>query len=197
MDGGPVAPPQRSRPRGRLPDTRLAHGDLEQLPFEDDAFDIATGFNSFQYAADPIGALQEARRVTKPGGQVFVMTWSEPAGMEAAALVADLKPLLPPPPAGAPGPFALSEPGKLEALAASAGLTPLEVLDVDAPWSYPDLATAQKGLGSSASRQRRPRTVARTHSTRLMPKPSPLFASRTAALASARCFRVPMAGVQG
>lgn len=133
----------------RLPDAALAHGDLEELPFEDNAFDVVTGFNSFQFAADPVAALQEARRVTKAGGRVFVMTWGEPAGMEAAALVAALKPLLPPPPPGAGGPFALSEPGKLEELAASAGLTALKTFDVEAPWHYPDLATAQKGLGSS------------------------------------------------
>lgn len=133
--------------RHRLPNAPLAQGDLEELPFEDDAFDVITGFNSFQFAADPVAALQEARRVTNPGGRVFVMTWGEPAGMEAAALVAALKPLLPPP--GAGGPFALSERGKLEELATSAGLTVLEVFDVDAPWRYPDLATAQQGLGSS------------------------------------------------
>ena len=135
--------------RNRLPGVRLEHGDLEILPFDDDSFDIVTGFNSFQFAANPVAALQEARRVTRPGGRVFVMTWGDPAGMEAAALVAALKPLLPPPPPGAAGPFALSEPGKLEGLATTAGLSALEVFDVDALWSYPDLATAQKGLGSS------------------------------------------------
>ncbi len=135
--------------RGRLPDARLELGDLERLPFDDNAFDVVTGFNSFQYAADPVAALKEARRVTNPGGKVFVMTWGDPAGMEAVALVAALKPLLPPPSPGAGGPFALSEPGKLEALAEAAGLTPLETFDVSAPWSYPDLETAQRGLGSS------------------------------------------------
>lgn len=133
----------------RLPGTRLEHGDLESLPFEDGTFDVVTGFNSFQYAADPVAALSEARRVTRAKGKVFVMTWGAPAGMEASALVAALKPLLPPSPPGAGGPFALSEPGKLEELAQAAGLTPVEAFDVDAPWSYPDLETAQRGLGSS------------------------------------------------
>jgi SAM-dependent methyltransferase len=135
--------------RSRVPGARLEHCDLEALPFDDDAFDVVTGFNSFQYAADPVVALQEARRVTRPGGAVFVMTWGAPAGMEAAALVAALKPLLPPPPPGDGGPFALSEPGKLEELGQAAGLAPLEVFDVVAPWSYPDLETALRGLGSS------------------------------------------------
>jgi SAM-dependent methyltransferase len=135
--------------RCRLPNARLAHGDLEHLPFEDDAHDVVIDFNSFQYAADRVAALREARRVTRSGGKVFVMIWGDPAGMEAAALVAALKPLLPRPPPGAAGPFALSEKGKLEELTARAGLTQREVFDVDSPWSYPDLATALKGLGSS------------------------------------------------
>jgi ubiquinone/menaquinone biosynthesis C-methylase UbiE len=135
--------------RARLPGAPFAHGDLEAIPFEDDAFDVVTGFNSFQFAADPIAALREAHRVAVPGGRVVVMTWGEPAGMEAAALVAALKPLLPPPPPGAAGPFALSEPGRLEELVAKADLSPLTAFYVDAPWTYPDLATALKGLGSS------------------------------------------------
>jgi len=135
--------------RNRLPGVSFAQGDLEDLPYEDNTFDIVTGFNSFQYAADPVAALQQARRVCKPGGHVFVMTWGEPAGMEAAALVAALKPLLPTPPSGAGGPFALSEPGKLEQLATSARLIPRDVFDVHAPWRYPNLETAKKGLGSS------------------------------------------------
>ncbi|SIS92669.1 Methyltransferase domain-containing protein [Roseivivax lentus] len=135
--------------RERLPGARLERGDLEVLPFENDSFDVVTGFNSFQYATDPVAALHEAHRVTAPGGKVFIMTWGEPGSMEATAFVAALKPLLPPPPPGAAGPFALSEPGKLEELAARAGLTPREVFDVDSAWRYPDLATALRGLGSS------------------------------------------------
>ena len=135
--------------RDRLPGARLERGDLEILPFDDDSFDVVTGFNAFQFAADPVAALREARRVTKTGGKVFIMTWGEPGSMEVTAMVAALKPLLPPMPANASGPFALSEPGKLEELASSAGLTPRDVFDVDSPWTYPDLPTALKGLGSS------------------------------------------------
>lgn len=181
--------------RRRLPDASLLHGDLEELPFDTDAFDVVTGFNSFQYAADPVMALQEARRVTRPGGKVFIMTWGEPAGMEAAALVAALKPLLPPPPPGAAGPFALSEPGKLEALAASAGLSALEVFDVDTPWTYPDLATAQKGLGSSgvaakAAEINGQSVLDAAHEAALVPFRQPDGAYRIGAT-----FRVLMAGV--
>jgi SAM-dependent methyltransferase len=135
--------------RERVPagDFRLA--DLEDVPFGDATFDVVTGFNSFQFAGDPVRALGEARRVTKPGGKVVVMTWGEPEGMEAAAIVASLRSLLPPPPPGAPGPFALSEAMKLRAFAEAAGLTVEDVVDVDSPWSYRDESTALRGLASS------------------------------------------------
>ena len=87
--------------------------------------------------------------MTKANGVIVVMTWGVPEGMQAAALVAALRPLLPPPPPGAPGPFALSDEATLRAFAASAGLTPIEVFDVDSPWEYPDEITAVRGLNSS------------------------------------------------
>ncbi|MEO8746543.1 MAG: class I SAM-dependent methyltransferase [Rhodanobacter sp.] len=136
--------------RTRVPQADLRSGDLEELPFADGRFDLVTGFNSFQYAANPVVALAEARRITRPAsGRVVIMTWGAPDGMEAAALVAALKPLLPPPPPGAPGPFALSDDVALRSFAESAGLRPLQITDVSCHWRYPNLETALRGLGSS------------------------------------------------
>jgi SAM-dependent methyltransferase len=135
--------------RERTPQGDFHAGDLEELPFGDGVFDVVTGFNSFQYAANPAVALSEARRVTKADGVIVVMTWGVPDGMQAASLVRALRPLLPPPPPGAPGPFALSDEAALRAFATAAGLTPFEVFDVESPWSYPDEATAVRGLNSS------------------------------------------------
>jgi SAM-dependent methyltransferase len=135
--------------RSRVPSGDFRVGDLEELPFPDAQFDLVTGFNAFQFAANPRAALAEAKRIAKPTGRIVVMTWGSPEGMEAAALVAALKPLLPPPPPGAPGPFALSDASALRALAESAGLRPLEVFDVVCHWAYPDLPTALRGLASS------------------------------------------------
>lgn len=135
--------------RERVPQGDFRQADVEQLPFGDHSFDLLTGFNSFQYAGNPAQALREARRVTRPQGHVVIMTWAPPQGMQAASLVAALKPLLPAPPPGAPGPFALSEEAALKALAQSAGLSPIEVSDVECLWEYPDLPTALRGLGGS------------------------------------------------
>ena len=135
--------------RRRLPGARCVHGELEQLPFADGEFDVVTGFNSFQYAARPVAAVQEARRVTRPGGRVLALVWGPADTCEAAPYMAALGSLMPPPPPGAPGPFALSGEDALEALLADAGLESISIADVPAPWSYPDEETAIRGLLSS------------------------------------------------
>ncbi len=135
--------------RERAPSAEFLEGDIEALPYADDSFDLVTGFNSFQYAGNPGVALAEAKRVARPGGQVLIMTWGKPEGMEAASLIRALGPLMPPQPPGAPGPFALSDESALRAFASGAGLEPLEVFDVHSPWHYADLRTARRGQLSS------------------------------------------------
>jgi SAM-dependent methyltransferase len=78
--------------RSRVPTGDFRVGELEHLPFPDASFDLVTGFNSFQYAANPSAALAEAKRVARRGAKVVIMTWGEPEGMEAASLVAALRP---------------------------------------------------------------------------------------------------------
>ncbi len=140
--------------RRRVPTGTFMTGELEALPFADASFDAVTGFNSFQYAGNPGKALAEARRVTKPGGTVAIATWGPPEGMQAASLVAALRPLLPAPPPGAPGPFALSNEAALRGFAEAAGLKPESVFDVESPWTYASLEEAMRGLGSSGVAER-------------------------------------------
>jgi len=135
--------------RERLPQADLRVGEMETLPFADRAFDVVTGFNSFQYAANPVGALREARRVSRPGAPVVIMTWGRKDDCDAAAYIAALGSVLPPPPPGAPGPFALSDETALKALATEAGLSPHRIADVDCPFTYPDLETALRALLSA------------------------------------------------
>jgi SAM-dependent methyltransferase len=135
--------------KARAPRADLRQGDLEQLPFADSTFDVVTGFNSFQYAGNPGAALAEACRVTKPTGLVVIVTWGDPKGMEAAAIIGALRPLMPPPPPGAPGPFALSDETALRQFAIGAGLEPVDIFDVDSPFTYANLEAALRGLNST------------------------------------------------
>ena len=57
--------------RRRVPGAQIVRGDIEDLPFDDDRFDVVTGFNSFQYAgrrhrAVAAAAARQARQGSRP-----------------------------------------------------------------------------------------------------------------------------------
>jgi SAM-dependent methyltransferase len=135
--------------RSRFAGGDFRPGEMEALPYAGGTFRVITGFNSFQYAANPVHALQEARRVAESDAAVVMAVWGKASDCQAGAYLAAIGALLPPPPPGPGGPFALSEEGALEALAGRAGLAPVEVDDVDCPWVYRDLETALRGLLSA------------------------------------------------
>lgn len=145
VSGIDAALPMVEIARERVPDGHFRVGELEALPYDDDSFDVVTGFCSFQYAADPVHALRQARRVARRGGTVAMLTWGQPEHCEAAGIIKALGSLLPPPPPGAPGPFALSHSGALENLARPAGLTPRRTAEFTTRWEYPDRETALRG----------------------------------------------------
>lgn len=149
VSGLDAAPGLLDYARRRVPGAAVVEGELQRLPFSDDTFDAVTGLNSFQYAADPMEALREARRVTAPGGRVLVLVWSPADMCELAPHLQSLGALMPPPPAGAPGPFALSGRDALEDLFAAAGLDIAELTDVPCTFAYPDTATALTALSSA------------------------------------------------
>lgn len=134
--------------RERVPSGNFRTGEMEELPYEHQTFDVVTGFSSFQFAANPVHALQEASRVSRTG-MVVIAVFGKPEESESTAYIKAMGSLLPPPPSGAPGPFALSAEGALEALVIQSGLTPSSVKTVDCPWDYPDEKTMLRGLLSS------------------------------------------------
>jgi len=133
----------------RVPQGHFQVGEMEHLPYPEHSFHVVNGFYLFQDAATPENALREARRVARPGAPVVVATWGLPEDCQAVATQTAVSRLLPPPPPGAPGPFALSDEQALKALAAQAGLTPALVADIACPFLYPDLETALRGLLSA------------------------------------------------
>lgn len=50
-------------------------GELDALPFDDDAFDAVISRFGIMYSPEPERALAEARRVTKSGGRIAFMVW--------------------------------------------------------------------------------------------------------------------------
>jgi len=133
----------------RNSDANFLVGDMEELPFKNDSFDVVCGFNSFQYAENIKNAFTEAKRVLKDNGKIVVMIWGNKEDCEVASYLKAVGSMLPPPPPGAGGPFALSQNQLLERLLEEVGFQIVDNYDVDSIWEYPDNQTALKGLGSS------------------------------------------------
>ena len=58
--------------RRGLTNVDFAVGDVHELEFADDTFDVVHAHQVLQHVTDPVTALREMRRVTKPGGVVAV-----------------------------------------------------------------------------------------------------------------------------
>jgi SAM-dependent methyltransferase len=133
-----MAPGMIEVARERLPDGDFRVGDMETLPWPDGSFDVITGFNSFQFARNPVAALGEARRVLARGGKLGMVIWAPPNESQQPRVMAAIAALAPPQPPGAPGPFALSAPGVAESMLEQTGLRVIDHADVPEVIEYPD-----------------------------------------------------------
>jgi SAM-dependent methyltransferase len=136
--------------RARLPDADLRVGEMEALPYEDDTFDLVTGFNSFFFANDMVAALREAGRVAKPGAPVVIHVWGPHERRDLEAMMKIAHPFLPPRPPDAPPEPELWTPGVLEEMATEAGLEPEEAFDISWAYQYPDADTLGRALMAPA-----------------------------------------------
>jgi SAM-dependent methyltransferase len=128
----------------RVPEGDFRAGDIEALPWEDDSFDLVTGFSAFQFADDKVRALREARRVSR--GSVAVVI---PTRVPESGIAAVFKPIFPLFAEDAlaslkeSGMFALSEPGKLEDVLLAAGLAAYEDDELECPIVFEDSDAAE------------------------------------------------------
>ena len=136
--------------RARLPDADLRLGDMEALPYEDDTFDLVTGFTSFFFANDIVAALREAGRVAKPGAPVVIQVWGPHERNDLEAMKTITRPFMPPRPADAPVEPDYSKEGVLEEIATQAGLEPESAFDSAFAFEYPDEDTLRRALVAPA-----------------------------------------------
>ena len=132
--------------RKRVPEADIRVGDMEALPFDNDVFDLVTGFNSFFFADDMVAALREAGRVAKPSAQVVIQVWGPPEACDLKTMKDAVAPFLPAPP---PTPD-LSDPGVLEGIATDAGLLPLRVFRTAWAYEYPDEEALMRSMLAAA-----------------------------------------------
>lgn len=69
--------------RNPFPDrASFQEGDAQKLQFADASFDASLSLLVFNFIPDPLKALQELRRVTKPAGRISAAVWDYGGGMQ-------------------------------------------------------------------------------------------------------------------
>jgi SAM-dependent methyltransferase len=133
--------------RRRMPDGDLRVGNIEALPWADNAFDVVTGLSSFQFADNHVQALREARRVSRDTVVIVVPARLADSGIPrvltaVSSLFAeeDLAALR------TSGMYALSPAGALEEAMDVAGLRVRDDADVDSSAVLADTETAVRAF---------------------------------------------------
>ena len=84
--------------RRAVPDGDFRVGDIQDLPYEDQNFDVVFASNSIQYAEDRIAALKEFGRVCAPGGRIVAGLFGPPEKVEFRAIFKAVRDAMPEPP---------------------------------------------------------------------------------------------------
>lgn len=110
--------------------------DLEDIDQPDGHFDAVLCRHGLQFCTDPVRAAREMNRVLRPGGHVALSVWGDRErnpwlGVVLDVVAAELG--RPVPPAGMPGPFAISSAGELAGVLEAGGLGGVEVSEVPVP----------------------------------------------------------------
>jgi SAM-dependent methyltransferase len=92
----------RSRPEAAGLDIEWVTADAEDLPFDDESFDVVMSSIGVMFAPHHQAAADELVRVCRRGGTLGLLSWT-PEGM-LGALFATMKSFAPPPPPGASAP---------------------------------------------------------------------------------------------
>ena len=110
--------------------------DGEEITAEKDAFDAVISRVGLIFFPDQLGSVRAQRAALKPGGYVGALVYATPAECrffsDPVAIIRRHAGLAPPA-RGMPGPFSLGQPGDIEALFETAGLSDIQVRKIEAP----------------------------------------------------------------
>ena len=117
--------------------------DAEHVDLDADSVDGALCRFGYMLMADPAAALDETRRVLRPGGRLALASWGAPErnpffgliGM-SLGLRGHIPPLEPPP---APGPFSMASPERTTALLEGAGFSEVRTEEIPVRFVLPDV----------------------------------------------------------
>jgi ubiquinone/menaquinone biosynthesis C-methylase UbiE len=115
--------------------------DAERMDLETDSVDGVLCRWAYMLMTDPATAFAETRRVLKPGGRLAFSVWASRERNPALSLVGrvlESQGHIPPPEPGAPGAFAMADPGRIRELLIGAGFAEPEVEEISFRWSFAD-----------------------------------------------------------
>jgi SAM-dependent methyltransferase len=76
VTGVDITPELLDAARAAAPDVEWVEGDAQDLPFDDDSFDVVLSTFGCMFAPDHRRAADEIARVVRPGGRIAIASWT-------------------------------------------------------------------------------------------------------------------------
>ena len=132
--------------RRRAPDADLRVGDMFQLPWENESFDVVTSFNGVWGGCHD--AIVEARRVLRPGGGIGLTFWGPGRLLDMRDFFIALGSSLPPVGEEMISLASIGTPGVVEDMLTAAGFDSIERWESPSIIELPDEETAWQAMRS-------------------------------------------------
>ncbi len=133
--------------RDRSPTADLRVGDMHALSWDDDSFDVVTSFRGI-WGTTP-EALDEARRVLKPGGRLGITVWGHIKASPGAWALSPFLLASEPKVENQAAMVSLGRPGVGEALLLDKGFEDIARNEIPCVWEFSDPATYARALAST------------------------------------------------